>query len=198
LVAPDAAVIWRPELVPHSVVLVPAPDGFAGARPFNSNQPAEFATFQGADGRHLVLQDHDGAHRLWLRGLRPGAQMAALIPLDANVLLRLAGLLRLERHLDGCPAGPLPRAWTITARLRRRLGLMLRALDGHLAQASYREIAQTLHGPSAVARYPWKTSSIRGQTIRLVKDAVVTMEGGYRNLLRGRQPRPLAKPQVQL
>jgi hypothetical protein len=25
----------------------------------------------------------------------------------------------------------------------------------------------------------------RGQTIRLVKDAVVTMEGGYRKLLRG-------------
>ena len=177
--------IWRPELVPHSVVLVPAPDSFAGARPLESSQLAEFAAFQGADGRHLVLQDDDGAHRLWLRGLRPGAQMAALVPLDANVLLRLAGLLRLERHLDGRPAGPLPRAWTITARLRRRLGLMLRALDGHLAQARYREVAQILYGPGAVARYPWKTSSIRGQTIRLVKDAVVTMEGGYRNLLRG-------------
>jgi len=63
---------------------------------------------------------------------------------------------------------------------------MVRALDGHQAQASYREIALTLYGPAAVARYPWKTSSIRGQTIRLVKDAVVTMEGGYRKLLRGR------------
>jgi hypothetical protein len=62
---------------------------------------------------------------------------------------------------------------------------MVRALDGHRAGASYREIAQTLHGPGAIARYPWKTSSVRGQTIRLVKDAAVIMEGGYRTLLRG-------------
>jgi hypothetical protein len=37
----------------------------------------------------------------------------------------------------------------------------------------------------AVARYAWKTSSIRGQTIRLVQDAVRMMRGGYRMLLRG-------------
>ena len=34
-------------------------------------------------------------------------------------------------------------------------------------------------------RYAWKTSSIRGQTIRLVQDAVRMMRGGYRELLRG-------------
>jgi hypothetical protein len=62
---------------------------------------------------------------------------------------------------------------------------MLRALDGHLARASYREIADALFGPEAAARYVWKTSSIRGQTIRLVTDAVRTMKGGYCQLLRG-------------
>lgn len=62
---------------------------------------------------------------------------------------------------------------------------MVRALDGHLSRASYREIAEALYGSDQVARYPWKTSSIRGQTIRLVKDAVATMNGGYRKLLRG-------------
>jgi hypothetical protein len=41
---------------------------------------------------------------------------------------------------------------------------MLRALDGHLDQASYREIADALFGAEAVARYAWKTSSIRGQS----------------------------------
>jgi hypothetical protein len=178
-------VIWRPELVPHSVVLVPAPDSFASARRLDSNQRAEFAAFRDAAGRHVVLRDLEGAHRLWLRDLRPGERMAALVPLDENVLLRLAGLLRLQRRFEGRSVGPLPRAWAITARLRRRLVLMVRALDGHLAQVSYREIAHALYGPGAVVRYPWKTSSIRGQTIRLVKDAVVTMEGGYRKLLRG-------------
>ncbi len=62
---------------------------------------------------------------------------------------------------------------------------MIRALDGHLAGASYREIALALYGTQAVARFPWKTSSIRGQTIRLVTDAVAMMNGGYRKLLRG-------------
>jgi hypothetical protein len=62
---------------------------------------------------------------------------------------------------------------------------MLRALDGHLDQASYREIADALFGAEAVARYAWKTSSIRGQTIRLVKDGVRMMKAGYRRLLAG-------------
>lgn len=114
-----------------------------------------------------------------------GTGLAALIPLDESVLLRIAGLLRLQRRLAGAVAGPVPRGWELTARLRHRLVLMVRALDGHQAQASYREIALALYGQAAVARYPWKTSSIRGQTIRLVKDAVFTTEGGYRRLLRG-------------
>lgn len=172
--------------MPHSVILVAAPDSFTSARRFDRfNRSPRGTDIRRPDGHHAVLPDRDGAHRLWLRGVRPGVRMAALVPLDDDVLLRLAGLLRLGRHLDGRPAGPVPRAWTVTARLRRRLVLMVRALDGHLAGASYREIAQALYGPGAVAAYPWKISSIRGQTIRLVKDAAVTMKGGYRKLLRG-------------
>ncbi len=62
---------------------------------------------------------------------------------------------------------------------------MVRALEGNLSDASYREIAEALFGTDAVTRYAWKTSSIRGQTIRLVKDAIGMMRGGYRKLLRG-------------
>jgi hypothetical protein len=124
---------------------------------------------------------------LWLRDVHTETEMAAIIPLDESFLLRVAGLLRLQRRLAGKTPGPIPRGWDLTARLRQRLVLMVRALDGHQAQASYREIALALYGPAAVARYPWKTSSIRGSTIRLVQDAVVTMEGGYRKVLRGRR-----------
>ena len=108
-----------------------------------------------------------------------------MVVLDDRFALRIAALIRFERHLAGRPSGPLPKGWRITPRHLRRLALMLRALDGHLAHASYREIADALFGSKAVARYAWKTSSIRGQTIRLVKDAVRTMKGGYRRLLRG-------------
>lgn len=134
--------------------------------------------------RHGILQDADGPHHLWLHGVGPATPLAALVPLDETLLLRLAGLVRLKRRIDGQPTGDLPRAWQITTRLRRRLLDMIRALEGHREGASYREIAQALYGIDAVARYPWKTSSIRGQTIRLVTDAVATMNGGYRRLLR--------------
>jgi hypothetical protein len=182
-----APVIWRPELVPHSVILATAPASFDDAnRIVSSDLTGELIAYDGRDGRHVVLQDLQGAHQLWLPDVQAEMAMAAIIPLDDNVLRRVAGLLRLQRRLAGKSPGPVPRGWELTARLRRRLIQMVRALDGHQAQASYREIALALYGPAAVARYPWKTSSIRGQTIRLVKDAVVTMEGGYRKLLRGR------------
>lgn len=167
------------------MILVPAPDGFRHAYRFETL--ADLSSLLGTERsgeRHCVVNDSDGPHRLWLQGLDAGMPMAALVPLDETVLLRLAGLLRFKRRLDGHPAGALPRAWRITARLRKRLLGMIRALDGRLEGASYREIAQALYGSDAVARYPWKTSSIRGQTIRLVADAVATMNGGYRKLLR--------------
>ncbi len=183
--ASAAPVLWRPDLLPHAVILVPAPDGFSQAYRFEAL--ADLSPLLGPEPRgecHGVVNDSDGPHRLWLQGLGTAMPMAALVPLDETVLLRLAGLLRFKRRLDGHPAGALPHAWRITARLRERLLGMIRALDGHLEGASYREIAQVLHGSDAVARYPWKTSSIRGQTIRLVADAVATMNGGYRKLLR--------------
>lgn len=181
-----APVIWRPELVPHSVILAPAPASFDDAhRLVPSDFAGQLIAYDGRDGRHVVVQDLQGAHRLWLRDLQAGMGMAAIIPLDETALFRVAGLLRLRRYFAGESPGPVPRGWDLTARLRQRLILMVRALDGYQAQASYREIALALYGRAAVARYPWKTSSIRGQTIRLVKDAVFTMEGGYRRLLRG-------------
>ena len=169
------------------MILARAPASFEDAhRLVSSDLAGQLIAYDGRDGRHVVLQDLQGAHRLWLRDVQAGLGVAAIIPLDESVLLRVAALLRLQRRLAGKSPGPMPRGWDLTARLRQRLIQMVRALDGHQAQASYREIALALYGPAAVARYPWKTSSIRGQTIRLVKDAVVTMEGGYRKLLRGR------------
>ena len=178
--------IWRPELVPPSVILVPAPPDFADThRLVLSDLGRSLVSYDGNDGRHVILQGAEDPHQLWLPGMRAGAGAAALIPFDESFLLRIEGLLRLHRQFAGKWPGPVPRGWQLTARLRRRLVLMMRALDGHQAQASYREIASALFGQAAVERYSWKTSSVRGQTIRLVRGAVATMEGGYRKLLRG-------------
>ncbi|WP_425069923.1 DUF2285 domain-containing protein [Reyranella sp.] len=166
-------------------MLVPAPEGFEGAYRFEAlGRLSSSVNLQRGGERHCIVKDAAGSHHLWLKGERPALPMAALVPLDETVLLRLAGLMRLKRRLDRHPAGPLPSAWQVTARLRRRLLDMIRALDGHLEGASYREVARALYGAEAVARFPWKTSSVRGQTIRLVADAVAMMDGGYRKLLR--------------
>jgi len=167
------------------VLLVPAPKGFEDAYRFEAlDRLPPSIDLQCGGERHCIVNDADGPHSLWLEGERPTLPMAALVPLDETVLLRLAGLIRLKRRLDRHPAGPLPSAWQITARLRKRLLDMIRALDGHLEGASYREVARALYGPEAVGRFPWKTSSVRGQTIRLVADAMAMMHGGYRKLLR--------------
>ena len=166
-------------------MLVPAPDGFEGAYRFEALGRLRPSIDPQHGGEwHCFVNDADGPMFLWLKGERPALPMAALVPLDETVLLRLAGLVRLKRRLDRHSAGPLPSAWQITTRLRTRLLDMIRALDGHLEGASYRELARALYGPEAVERFPWKTSSIRGQTIRLVADAVAMMDGGYRKLLR--------------
>lgn len=69
-------------------------------------------------------------------------------------------------------------------RIIRRIAV-LRALDGRLAGASYRTIADELLGPpSLVTPAAWKTSSLRGRAIRLVAAGRRLMEGGYRDLLK--------------
>jgi hypothetical protein len=184
--ASSSPMVWRPELLTLGVTLVAAPDRYSEAHELSASDLDDArADLQRADGRHVLLGDQEGDHRLWLPNIWIGDRLAGLVVLDDKFALRIAALQRLHRRLARRWPGPLPKAWRITRRHRWRLTLMLRALDGHLDRASYREIADALFGAEAVARYAWKTSSIRGQTIRLVKDTVRMMKGGYRKLLSG-------------
>jgi hypothetical protein len=172
--------------LPPTVVLVTAPDCYAEAQELAAVDLGSTRTSAiGADDDHFVVEDALGDHYVSLRDVRADQRLAALLPLDDDFRVRVLSLIRFQRRLTGRSSGPLPKAWQITRRHRQRLTLMVRALDAHLADASYREIADALYGAEAVARYAWKTSSIRGQTIRLVKDAIGMMRGGYRRLLRG-------------
>ena len=67
---------------------------------------------------------------------------------------------------------------------RRRFVLMMRALDAWLAGHSYREIAEGLFGKERVRGRSWKDHDLRSLTIRLVKNGIALMRGGYRALLR--------------
>jgi hypothetical protein len=126
----------------------------------------------------------DGNLRLLLAG-PADHPLAAILPLDDDLPIRATAALRLWARMAERPnqqEEPLP----LTRQRRDRLVLMVRALDGHLAEASYREIAEALFSTRRIERETWKTSSLRDRTIRLVKGGVDLMRTGYRKLLRGR------------
>lgn len=140
------------------------------------------------DGRHVVIEDAAGEVRLWVRDLKPGKPLAAIIPLDRDFNTRMASLMRFHRRLFSSLPGPPPRGWTLSSYRRRRLDLMLRALDMHLAGNNYREIALALGESDAadMSAAEWKGSRERAYIIRLVASANHMMTEGYRKLLRGR------------
>lgn len=188
--APDdlsKPVIWRPDLTAVTVILDPAPEGFDTAMPVDPCAlGALLADKAGIDGRHVIVTDAAGEHRLWVRDATPGQPLAAVIPLDKDFFTRIASLLRFHRRLLGRAAGPLPRGWPLTAYRLARLDLMLRALDLRNGGGTYRQIAAEL-GQEDAARLPateWKISAARSFVMRLVRDATALMNGGYRKLLR--------------
>lgn len=166
-----------------------APAAFAEALPVDPTTIGPLlADCADADGRHVIIEDAAGEHRLWLRDTTPGQRMAVLIPLDRDFQTRMTSLTRFHRRLFGRPSGPPPRGWTLSSYRRARLDLMLQALDLRLSGSSYREIAIELGRRDAAGMSPaeWKSSTERAYVIRLVASATRMMNGGYRKLLRGR------------
>ena len=188
--APDdlsEPVAWRPELTAVTVILDAAPDGFERAAPVDPRAlGALLADAAGIEGRHVIVSDAAGEHRLWLRDPEPGRPLAAVIPLDKDFVTRIASLLRFHRRLLGRAAGPLPRGWPLTAYKLARLDLMLRALDLRDGGATYREIAVELGRDDAtrLSASDWKMSASRSFVVRLVRDGIAMMNGDYRKLLR--------------
>lgn len=66
---------------------------------------------------------------------------------------------------------------------RERLILALRALDGRIEKASYRDIAAVLFSTDRMPERGWKTHDLRDRTIRLARLGYAMMQGGYRRLL---------------
>ncbi|WP_334163721.1 DUF2285 domain-containing protein [Phenylobacterium sp.] len=172
-------VFWRAEAAPAHVVIL-APSALGGLT------VADLAARSAAGHRA-----DDGVHLRLGRGLQavvppdagPAAPLAAAAPLDAVLGVRLTALAALDRLLDGRPAGPDP----LPPLSRRRLGGMLRALDGRAAGASHRDIALHLVGGVPAEPGAWRTCAARDVAVRLCRSAVRVVEGGYRRLLARRR-----------
>jgi hypothetical protein len=111
-------------------------------------------------------------------GIEPSA---VLLPLDQFFENRAIAAIRLWRGLAGRNPGPNPAALPKTR--RDRLILALRALDGRLADATYREIASVLFGEAGLSDRGWKSHDLCDRTIRLVRFGLGMMRSGYRRLL---------------
>jgi hypothetical protein len=144
-----------------------------------------------SNGRHLVLADADGPHRLWLRDTLPGQPLAYVIAKDASFELRVAAVRRLDRRLAGARPAKLFRGFAPTAFQRHRLSLLLDIIDiandPDTTDLTTYEIARQLIYPRmSIGRgNEWKSSSERRRTQRLIEEAFALRDGGYRALLRG-------------
>ncbi len=181
--ADETNVFWLPELNANAVILAAAPANIEALR-FAPAEWADVLTRRAADdGEHLIIRIGGEAYQLWLPDPpAEGGTIAAVIPLNELTPQRTEAALRFWRHMEGAQARAGPRSREKSPRVVR----VLQALDGHLNGATYRAIAEILFGPARVAAEPWKTASVRDATIRLVRNGVAFMRGGYRDLLRRR------------
>jgi hypothetical protein len=143
------------------------------------------------DGRHVLLNDPTGRHRLWFVGGFRSRGRAFLIPFDDDFNARLQSLQRLHRRLTGRRSGPLPRRQRLSARQRVHFTLLLRALDGDQEGTTRRELAAILLNEDArdIPAIEWKNSPLRKRINRAVASATALMDGGYLALLRGESER---------
>jgi hypothetical protein len=166
------------------------------AEPAKADDPVavDFTTLGGdlfvqqrADGGERVLLRHEGVHlRVDLAvgtvldgPVRPKVVLPGLWGISAQ-LLTLKRLGILARH------GRLPTTLQPQERRAGRWARMLQALDGVVAGATHREIANTIFGADVV-RAEWRGASdhLRLKVQRLVREARRLAGGGYRDLLRG-------------
>jgi hypothetical protein len=174
-------VFWSPAVVPSVLTFASAPD-------YLSDTPTPVlvgldAPRDGPEGIYAFYPDHAPIQLLFLPG-SDRRSLVALIPIDVDMLDRVEALTRFWRIVHG--RKPLPDT-RLTGQQRRRLRLMLQAIDGRMNGASYREIAIAIYGAARVASDPWKTSPLRDSVIGLVEGGFAMIDGGYFDLLRHRR-----------
>jgi hypothetical protein len=170
-------VVWTAEACPAVVTLIGDHDRQAGRAHATVNPKLGPVLVQEGQDR---LIERMGA-RFQIR-IDPTAQepIAVKLPFDRLFDIRAAAATRLWRALSDRNPGPDP---ALPSRQRRdRLIQALRALDGRLAGASYRDVAVTVFG-RAIEGPAWKTHDLRDRTIRAVRYGQSLMQGGYRQLL---------------
>ena len=134
------------------------------------------------EGAYAELSASLTGHQVLVLGvMSPSVPVALVVPLDRLCEDRVDAARQLWRALGSDATAKLP---AFSAQRRRRLKLVLRALDADLAGVDYRDIALVLFGERLPRDAAWRTHALRSFTIRLVQDGRALMHGGYLRLLR--------------
>lgn len=165
--------------LPSVVPLAPMPAEFDRSR----NRPTKFqrSWIVEHDSDELQIVCYGSHFRVHALGDLHEQAVCAIIPLDALFDVRFKAARRIWRAANDRKPGNDPALLSKTR--RDRLVKALRALDGRLDGATYREIAAVLFGAHRLPARGWKTHDLRDRTIRLCNLGFDLMEGGYRRLL---------------
>ena len=177
--ADRASIVWLPRHNPRMALLTSAVPILFDGQALDAVKP--YISHSAPEGEYANLAGLPPANQALILGATTGGNPAALIvPLDELFEDRISTARRLWGALRR--RGPI-KPMGFTAQRRRRLKLVLRALDGDLAGADYREIARAVFGDHVPDGAEWRTHSLRSATIRLVQEGRALMRGGYLKLL---------------
>ena len=171
-------IFWTQQVDPAAIILTtgPAPDG----PPFTAEDVHA----------HVILQYDEALVRLEMRresfdvaltALSSRQALAALLILDDLLPDRLTALARFWAAIKNRRAPADPR---VTPQRQRRARLMLRVVDARVAGASYRQIAAQLFPNLKHDSATWVENPVRETTVRLARDGLAFVRGGYRKILR--------------
>jgi hypothetical protein len=188
LAAQDAAIFWDGRFNPAvvSVRSASAPDALG------RTEPVRWAEFQCAirtyrdetGATHVLLQRDGRAVQLLVHG-DPFEELPLHAIFETETLGRAKIIAPVLARLESFQSLPSVVDQGHVSQLEDHLRHYVIALDGTLAGASYRQIAQTIYGPDRVAdAWTIETSYLKNRTRRAVERGLALMNGGYLSLLR--------------
>lgn len=181
--------MWLPEVSPGTLILEPAPSGFATVI---AVLPGVLGVViddrSDTDGRELAINDGSGELHVRLPSDDVSRRPAVLLPLDAEFDIRLDVASRFVHRLRGNPVKLLPAVLRLTSLQRTRLVQLLHAFDVREAGGGPRDVAELVldSKQATLPSVEWKDSAARRKAIRLIRDSVALVERNYLKLLKGR------------
>lgn len=172
-------IFWTPQADPAATLLEAAPAPSEGSH-LTADELREHATLE-RDGTLVQLHIRGDRYDIDLRGVGGDEPLAAVVPLDELTPDRLTSLGRFWAAVTGKRVPPDPR---MTPQRRERARQMLRAVDARQSGAIYRLVAESLFPQHKIDAASWVGDPIREITIRLARDGMKLVRGGYRTLLR--------------